>query len=99
MELNQDFREFFELLNKNEVRYLVVGGYALAFHGHPRYTKDEDAVEGQSDVDSPARLGNSVARTGQSQVSGMRPDLVHWKIDCRPSHPTEYARKDEGLAC
>jgi len=29
-----------ELLNKNSVRYLVVGGYALAFHGHPRYTKD-----------------------------------------------------------
>jgi hypothetical protein len=37
--LNKDFREFIELLNENEVRYLVVGGYAVAFHGHPRYTK------------------------------------------------------------
>lgn len=42
MELNQDFREFFEFLNKNEVRYLIVGGFAVAFHGHPRYTKDID---------------------------------------------------------
>ena len=40
--LNKDFREFIELLNENEVRYLVVGGYAVAFHGHPRYTKDLD---------------------------------------------------------
>jgi hypothetical protein len=40
--LNQDFKEFVQLLNDNEVRYLVVGGYAVAFHGHPRYTKDLD---------------------------------------------------------
>ncbi len=40
--LNQDFKEFIESLNANHVRYLVVGGYAVAFHGHPRYTKDID---------------------------------------------------------
>ena len=40
--LNQDFREFVQSLNGNKVRYLVVGGYAVAFHGHPRYTKDLD---------------------------------------------------------
>jgi len=40
--LNKDFKEFIELLNKNRVRYLVVGGYAVALHGHPRYTKDLD---------------------------------------------------------
>ena len=40
--LNQDFKEFFELLNANQVQYLVVGGYAIAIHGHPRYTKDID---------------------------------------------------------
>jgi hypothetical protein len=40
--LNQDFKEFVESLNKNNVRYLVVGGYAVAAHGHPRYTKDLD---------------------------------------------------------
>lgn len=40
--LNRDFREFIESLKSNNVRYLIVGGYAVAFHGHPRYTKDLD---------------------------------------------------------
>lgn len=40
--LNQDFKEFIQSLNDNGVRYLVVGGYAVAFHGYPRYTKDFD---------------------------------------------------------
>ena len=40
--LSKDFREFIELLNKNEVDYLIVGGYAVGFHGYPRYTKDID---------------------------------------------------------
>lgn len=42
MVLNQDFSEFIQLLNAHNVRYMVVGGYAVAFHGHPRYTKDLD---------------------------------------------------------
>ncbi|TAL68094.1 MAG: hypothetical protein EPN82_11885 [Bacteroidetes bacterium] len=42
MNLNKDFREFAELLNFHKVEYLVVGGYALAFHGSPRYTGDID---------------------------------------------------------
>lgn len=37
-----DFRDFAAILNKYAVRYLIVGGYAVAFHGHPRYTKDLD---------------------------------------------------------
>ncbi|GBO56398.1 hypothetical protein APA_4734 [Pseudanabaena sp. lw0831] len=40
--LNQDFKEFIQLLNDNQVSYLVIGGYAVAVHGHPRYTKDID---------------------------------------------------------
>ena len=39
MVLNKDFREFIELLHVNNVKYLIVGGYAVAFHGYPRYTK------------------------------------------------------------
>ncbi|OGO29846.1 MAG: hypothetical protein A2Z16_13190 [Chloroflexi bacterium RBG_16_54_18] len=42
MVLNQDFKEFIQSLNNNQVHYLIVGGYAVAFHGHPRYTKDID---------------------------------------------------------
>jgi hypothetical protein len=40
MVLNQDFREFIQSLSNNCVRYLVAGGYAVALHGYPRYTKD-----------------------------------------------------------
>lgn len=40
--LNPDFKEFAEWLNAKGVEYLVVGGYALAAHGHPRYTGDID---------------------------------------------------------
>jgi hypothetical protein len=40
--LNQDFKEFIQLLNHNQVKYLIIGGYAVAIHGHPRYTKNID---------------------------------------------------------
>ncbi len=40
--LSKDFKEFVALLNKHDVQYLVVGGYAVAIHGYPRYTKDLD---------------------------------------------------------
>jgi hypothetical protein len=42
MELNQDFKEFIALLNAHKVRFLVIGGYAVNYHGYPRYTKDID---------------------------------------------------------
>ncbi len=42
MVLGPDFKEFVTLLNTHNVRYLLIGGYAVAFHGHPRYTKDLD---------------------------------------------------------
>lgn len=40
--LSRDFKEFIEFLNSNRVEYLLIGGYAVAIHGHPRYTKDLD---------------------------------------------------------
>lgn len=42
MTLAKDFEDFVKLLNKFEVEYMVVGGYAMAFHGKPRYTGDLD---------------------------------------------------------
>ncbi len=39
---SKDFLDFFRALNAAGVRYLVIGGYAVAFHGHPRATKDVD---------------------------------------------------------
>jgi hypothetical protein len=40
--VNSDFRDLLAALNGADARYLVVGGYAVAFHGHPRFTKDLD---------------------------------------------------------
>jgi len=44
MPLNKDWRELLELLNSNGVEYLVVGAFAVAFHGFPRYTADLDLL-------------------------------------------------------
>jgi hypothetical protein len=44
MPLNKDWREFIELLNSNGVEYLVVGAFAVAFHGVSRYTADLDLL-------------------------------------------------------
>jgi hypothetical protein len=40
--LQADLREFIVLLNSHNVEYVVVGGHAVAFHGHPRFTGDID---------------------------------------------------------
>jgi len=42
MEVQEDFRNFLALLIKHEVEFMIVGGYALAFHGAPRFTGDID---------------------------------------------------------
>jgi len=38
MEVQEDFKELLELFNTHGVEYVIVGGYALAFHGAPRFT-------------------------------------------------------------
>ncbi|MEI8094593.1 MAG: hypothetical protein WCG80_10290 [Spirochaetales bacterium] len=40
--LNPDFKELLRLFHDQGVEYLVVGGYAMAGHGHPRFTGDLD---------------------------------------------------------
>ena len=40
--LPQDFKEFFQSFNRHEVEYLLVGGYAVGYHGYPRATMDID---------------------------------------------------------
>lgn len=42
MKLQRDLSEFIKLLNSNKVDFIVVGGHAVAFHGHPRFTGDID---------------------------------------------------------
>lgn len=42
MDPQQDFKELLACFNRNGVEHLIVGGYAVAFHGAPRYTGDLD---------------------------------------------------------
>ena len=44
MRLNNDLKEFLELLNSHGVDYVIVGAHSLAFHGRPRYTGDLDIL-------------------------------------------------------
>lgn len=44
MRLPKDLREFIESLNSNAVEYVIVGAFALAFHGFPRFTGDIDIL-------------------------------------------------------
>jgi predicted nucleotidyltransferase len=44
MKVEKDYEEFLGLLNKNNVRYCIIGAYAVAFYAKPRYTKDIDIL-------------------------------------------------------
>ena len=67
--LNQDFKESIQSLNDNHVRYLVIGGYAVALHGHPRYTRDIDIWIEMS----PQNADNMVRALGQFGFGSLGP--------------------------
>ena len=61
--LEDDLREFVELLNALKVRYIVVGAFALAYHGYPRYTGDIDLFIERSPENAQAIL-NAIQQFG-----------------------------------
>lgn len=75
MNLNDDFKEFIESLNENDVRYLVVGGYAVSFHGHPRYTKDID-IWIELDDENANRVMKALSDFGFAEVGIERNDFL-----------------------
>jgi hypothetical protein len=52
IELHPDFKDFLRLLNSHNVKYLLVGGYAVGYHGYPRATGDMDIWIEISEVNS-----------------------------------------------
>ncbi len=42
MQLPADFKDFLQLLNSEQIEYLLLGGYAVGFYGYPRATADMD---------------------------------------------------------
>lgn len=67
MEVQKDFREFLALLNAHKVDFIIVGGYALAFHGAPRYTGDIDIFI-KSDKNNAKRIINVLKDFGFSTL-------------------------------
>lgn len=49
MKLQKDLREFIALLSSHGCEFVIVGGHAVAFHGHPRFTGDVDFLLRASD--------------------------------------------------
>jgi len=75
MRIEKDFKEFIELLNKNSVRYLIVGGYAFAFHAEPRFTKDIDFFVDGSEENA-ERLLNALAGFGFKNIGLAKDDFI-----------------------
>jgi hypothetical protein len=73
--LTKDFKEFAELLNSNAVEYLIVGGYALAAHGCPRYTGDLDFWVG-ADLANAQKIVNALAQFGFGALKVTEQDLT-----------------------
>jgi predicted nucleotidyltransferase len=78
--LNKDFKEFVALLNSTGVEYLIVGAYALAAHGHPRYTGDLDVwlrrTDGNIDKVLAALNRFGFGDLGLKQADFLGPDAV-----------------------
>jgi hypothetical protein len=67
MEIERDFKELLVLLNSHHVEYLLVGAYALAFHGAPRFTGDLDIFVKPEAANS-ARVMTALADFGFGSV-------------------------------
>jgi hypothetical protein len=74
MEAPQDFKELLALLNAHEVDYLIVGAYALAFHGSPRFTGDLDILV-RADKENAVRILQALDEFGFGKVGIDETDL------------------------
>lgn len=68
LELPQDFKEFFELLNSERVEYLLVGGFAVGLHGYMRATANIDAWVNPT-LENATRVVRALRRFGFSAGS------------------------------
>ena len=63
MDTVHDFEDMPHLLNKHEVKYLIIGGLAFIYHAKPRYTKDMDLWIGPA-VDNIVRANRALEDFG-----------------------------------
>ena len=74
MDLETDFKELLELFNARSVEYLIVGAYALAQHGIPRYTGDLDILVRPS-ADNAVRVMEALKAFGFGEIGLARQDF------------------------
>lgn len=84
--LSQDFREFIQSLRDNDVRYLVVGGYAVALHGYPRYTKDMDIWIEMSQINA-AKILMALDQFGFGSMGFTAEDFLNSDIVIQLGYP------------
>ena len=75
MVLKQDFKELIQSINVKSVRYLVIGGNAVAFHGHPRYTKAIDLWKAM-DAEKAANIVKAVEQFGFASMGLQASDFI-----------------------
>jgi hypothetical protein len=73
--LSSDLREFIHLLNTKSVKYVIVGAWALAFHGRPRYTGDLDVFVSR-EPDNAGRLMEVIEAFGFGRSGIKREDFL-----------------------
>lgn len=76
MKLHQDIHEFIALCLLRKVEFLLVGGYALAFHGAPRFTEDIDLMVLVS-PENADKLHGVLKDFGFGEVGITRDDFLH----------------------
>jgi predicted nucleotidyltransferase len=86
MTLEPDFEDFVSLLNKHQIDYMVVGGYALAFHGKPRHTGDLDIWIDISDVNS-EKMCKVIDEFGMSSLGMQKEDFLKKGIITQIGYP------------
>jgi len=75
MEIQSDFKELLELFNSHKVEYLIIGAYALAFHGAPRYTGDIDLFV-NPDPSNASRIVNALDEFGFGSLGLKAEDFI-----------------------
>jgi hypothetical protein len=86
MKLSKDSREFVELLNSTKVKYLLVGGHAVGYHGHPRFTGDIDFFVERS-VENAEKLEKVFAEFGFASLGFKAKDFLEHGIVIQLGRP------------
>ncbi len=68
MRIEKDFEDLLKLFNRHEVKYCIIGAFALAFHAVPRFTKDLDMLV-ETGADNGKKIVEALNQFGFSSLS------------------------------